>query len=161
MAEIATGHREEALDIVQDSMMKLVQAYGDRNEDEWAPLFYRILQNRIMDWHRKRGLTTRIFSWFGASSANDEEDEVDWSQTVADRVDNNPHTKVATMQELETLHGHLHDLPIRQQQAFLLRSIEGFDVRTTASIMECSEGSVKTHYSRALNGLKKKMGGEV
>lgn len=161
MAEIATGNRDDALDIVQDSMMKLAHSYSDKPPAEWTPLFYRILQNRIMDWHRKQGLTNRIFSWFGAKSGSDEDEETDWSQTVADRVDENPQKKVATVQQLEHLHQHLHDLPARQQQAFLLRSIEGFDVKTTAKVMECSEGSVKTHYFRALNALKKKMGGEV
>jgi len=155
MAELATGNREDALDLVQDAMLGLVKSYLHRDEQEWAPLFYRILQNRIRDRYRRNRVRDRFRSWlgFGAVSGEDE--------TAADPLQNVPDTRqpdaVDTLLQadaMEHLQVALRLLPLRQQQAFLLRAWEGMDTAATAFAMGCSEGSVKTHYSRAIHRLR-------
>ena len=85
MARMATGCQEEALDIVQDAMLKLVQKYSGKQVHEWAPLFYRIMQSRIYDWHRRNTVKHRIFGWFGAGGGGgDDEDDCDPLQSVPD-----------------------------------------------------------------------------
>ena len=127
-------------------MIKLVEKYAGKPSDEWRPLFYRILQSRITDYHRKGGLTSRIFSWLGSDEGEDEEQ---FGVTEA-----GPLQMLVEQLTLENLSSGLESLPLRQQQAFLLRIWEGFSVAETASIMKCGEGSVKTHLSRATNALK-------
>lgn len=153
MAQIATGNSEDALDIVQDSMMKLVQAYGHKDTAELSPLFYRILQNRITDWHRRGTLTQRLFRWWrhGGSETHDDSAVDPWEKVAGGE---SPHQQLEQERQQARLIQVLQQLPQRQQQAFLLRSWEGFDVKQTAEIMGCSEGSVKTHYFRAMNQLK-------
>jgi RNA polymerase sigma-70 factor (ECF subfamily) len=146
MAEIATRNKDDALDIVQDTMIKLVEKYAHKPSDEWRPLFYRILQSRITDFHRRKGLTNRIFSWFSG-----EDDEDDGFLGVDEAGPMELLTERLTLERLTTC---LEMLPGRQQQAFLLRTWEGFSVIETAKIMKCSEGSVKTHLSRATGTLK-------
>jgi RNA polymerase sigma-70 factor, ECF subfamily len=145
MAQLATRNADDAFDLVQDAMIKLVQKYSKKPAEEWRPLFYRILQSRITDYHRKNSLTRRIFSWF-----DDEDEEKDSAVDMA-----GPAEVLAEQLTLESLVEGLHNLPARQQQVFLLRIWEGFSVTETASIMKCGEGSVKTHLSRAVAALKK------
>jgi RNA polymerase sigma-70 factor (ECF subfamily) len=150
MAELASGNREEALDLVQDAMFGFVRHYADKPEPEWTPLFYRVLDNRLNDWHRRRQVRTR---WFApARSADDDGDE---TAQVADQADPGPLLRLAGTQAAAALDAALGSLPLRQRQAFLLRVWEGFDVVTTAATMRCSEGSVKTHLSRALAALRR------
>lgn len=154
MALIATRQREDALDIVQDAMIKLAQSYGHKPPNEWQPLFYRILHNRIMDWHRRKKLENVILKWLPGKK----DDDCDASITDYADENNNPediNKGRGTIQQLEL---ELHQLPPRQRQAFLLRSWEGLSVADTAGVMGCSEGSVKTHYSRALGKLKETLG---
>jgi len=159
MAEIATGSREDALDLVQDAMLGLCKSYADRDEQEWAPLFYRILQSRIHDWYRRTKVRNRFRVWLGMGRSADEDDCFDDPvQSAPDR--DTPDTVERLQQEgaMQALQAGLQALPMRQQQVFLLRSWEGLDVAATAYAMGCSEGSVKTHYSRAVHRLREVLG---
>lgn len=153
MAEIATGNRDEALDILQDAMFKLVEKYAGRNEDEWGPLFTTILQSRIKDWYRRNQVRNRFRSWF---SSNDDE-HADPVQQAEDEMARTPEQLLQADRRIDKLEQVLHDLPLRQQQAILLRIWEGYSVGETAKVMKCSEGSVKTHYSRAVHSLREKL----
>jgi RNA polymerase sigma-70 factor, ECF subfamily len=153
---MATGNREDALDILQDAMFKLVQNYSDRDPQEWGPLFQTILQSRITDHYRRNAVRNRFRVWFGRK--DDDDDEADPVQMLEDENGSRPDTEVemaATMQKLDEA---VRKLPRRQQQAFMLRALEGLDVAETANVMKCSEGSVKTHYFRALAVLRVKLG---
>jgi RNA polymerase sigma-70 factor (ECF subfamily) len=156
IAEIALRNTEDALDVVQESMIQLARSYGTRPAAEWKPLFYRILQNRIRDWQRRRRTRSRVFAWWTGGIAEDDEapDAVDAAATT----DAGPDQRLEHSQAMGALEVALADLPARQQQAFLLRTIEGLDVAATAAAMGCSEGSVKTHYFRALQSLRGRLG---
>ena len=153
MAEIATGNREDALDILQDAMCKLVEKYADRDASEWAALFHTILQSRIHDWYRRNKIRNYFRTWLTANDAN--EDPV---QTAIDEKARTPEQELQSSRRLDELEQAIRELPFRQQQAFMLRIIEALDVKQTAKIMQCSEGSVKTHYSRAIYTIRDKLG---
>lgn len=159
MSEIATGSREDALDLVQDAMIKLVDKYPNSGRDDWGPLFYRILQSRIRDWHRRQVVRRRVMGFFRV------EDSEDATESPIERYPDiearQPEQQTYTDQVMARLASALHALPLRQQQVFLLRSWEGFDVKQTARAMGCSQGSVKTHYSRALKTLRGKLQGDI
>jgi len=151
IAQIATGNREDALDIVQDAMMKLVQKYSSHTKDEWKPLFYSILQTRILDWHRRQSVRNRFRSWFHWNEDDDTEDFLEQqpaSETTA------PDVQLQDDQFMNNLNTALSKLPLRQQQVFLMRVWEGMDIAETAAAMQCSQSSVKTHYARALEKLR-------
>ncbi len=156
MATISTGNPDEALDIVQDAMMKLASHYGDRDPSQWPPLFYRILQNGITDAHRGRGWHKRWQQWFGH---DDNGEPLDVMETLADQHSPHPDKQLQEDQAIDTLERAVQQLPLRQQQAFMLRLWEGLDVAATAAAMGCSQGSVKTHYSRAVHTLRDKLEG--
>ncbi len=149
MAEIATRNPDDALDIVQDAMIKLVEKYADKPQEEWRPLFFTILHSRITDYHRRNTLTGRIFAW--ASRDDEGGDDLDQYAIESD----SPLERVTEQLTLDRLNTALEDLPTRQQQVFLLRTWQGFSVAETAQILKCSEGSVKTHLSRATDTLMK------
>ena len=151
MAEIATGNREDALDILQDAMCKLVEKYSDRDANEWGPLFTRILQSRILDWYRRNSVRNRFRVWFSQCS---EDQQLDLIETAKDTHGKTPEQLLSQERSLSLLAAAIRQLPIRQQQAFMLRTFEGLDVAATASAMKCSSGSVKTHYSRATHKLR-------
>lgn len=155
MAEISTKNADDAFDIVQDAMMKLVQKYSDKPRDEWAPLFYRILQSRITDFHRHSSRQKRWLGWLVKDEESDSPDG--YLDKVAGHQQNDPDHLLGLAQETTQLVEHLKALPNRQQQAFMLRAWQGFDTKETAKAMSCSEGSVKTHYSRAIHKLKLKL----
>ena len=152
-ALLACGQHADALDIVQDSMLKLVQAYHDRPQSEWPALFHRILHNRITDWQRNAGKRWRWLPLRSHSRANDDED-ADAVAELADEHQAGPLQQLTLTQDTDAVMGAIETLPWRQQQALLLRVWEGFDTATTASIMDCSEGSVKTHVHRAQQTLR-------
>lgn len=158
MAEIATGQREEALDIAQDSMLKLVERYAERPEEEWGPLLHRIVQHRIRDWYRRHRVRQRFRIWPRRES--EDEEASDPLESLRDPTASDPERELGEARAMGEVERSLRELPLRQQQAFLLRAWEGLDVRQTARAMGCSEGSVKTHYHRALNGLRKRLGKE-
>jgi RNA polymerase sigma-70 factor (ECF subfamily) len=156
IAEIAVRSRDDALDLVQDAMIKLVNNYADRSHEEWTPLFYRILQNGIRDFHRRQKVRNRVMVWFGRSDAGEPDyDPVAHAPDPAARV---PEDELETGEAMQQLEGAVHDLPARQREAFMLRTFEGLDVAGTAVAMGCSQGSVKTHYSRAVHTLRDKLG---
>lgn len=157
MAQISTGDADDALDLVQDAMLKLAERYALRPEAEWTPLFYRILQSRILDWHRRNKVRNRLRAWFG-THASEDDDPDDPLENVPDVHAPDPARQVATKRAAQALDKALRTLPLRQQQAFLLRAWEELDVAQTARAMGCSEGSVKTHYSRAVHALRKQLG---
>ena len=152
MAGFATRNEDEALDIVQDAMIRLVKSYSTKPEVEWQPLFFQILQNCIRDWARKKKVRDR---WNGLKSLwrGVEEDE-DRIQTLADPKGKHPGDQMALKNSATALDSAVKALPLRQQQAFLLRAWEEMSVAETAHAMKCSEGSVKTHYSRAVHTLR-------
>jgi RNA polymerase sigma-70 factor (ECF subfamily) len=157
MAQIATGYDEDAHDLVQDAMLKLVERYAGRDETEWGPLFHRILQSKIRDWYRRTKVRHRWRVWFGRDQqdAQDDEDPID---SLADLAAPSAEHQLKTKQAAMALEKALHSLPYRQQQAFLLRAWEELDVAQTAAAMGCSEGSVKTHYFRAVHALRTRLG---
>jgi RNA polymerase sigma-70 factor (ECF subfamily) len=156
MAVIATRQRDEALDIVQDAMLAWVSHYLGHPREGWKPLFYKVLQSRIRDWQRRATVRRRVMTWLGRGGS-DEEQYLDALAAVADPAAD-PAGAVAHHQTLEKLLHALQRLPLRQQQAFMLRSWEGLDVAETALAMGCSQGSVKTHLSRAMISLRTAVG---
>lgn len=156
LAHIATQDHDEALDLVQDAMLTLVTRYATRGEAEWGPLFHRILQNRIRDWYRRTMVRNRWRQWFG--SKIEEADSQDPLDLVPDPLAARQDEALACKRATRELEKALHKLPLRQQQAFLLRAWEELDVAGTARAMGCSEGSVKTHYFRAVQTLRQNLG---
>lgn len=155
-AMFAVHEEEAALDIVQDAMLKLAEKYGDRPEEEFPMLFQRILQNTIRDFYRRskvRSMWTTLLSAFG----NDEDEDYDPLETIAaDEGENGPRTPESQLLQAQTLvviEEEIKKLPARQREAFLMRYWEDMDVAETAAAMGCSEGSVKTHCSRATHAL--------
>jgi len=157
MARMAVRDADEAMDIVQDAMIKLARNYANRPNDEWRPLFYRILNNRIRDWQRRRVVRNKIFGWLPGSFADDQEERGDPYEAVPESG-HGPSEQLMLSDAMVTLQAALRELPARQQQAFCLRNFEGLDVAQTAMAMSCSEGSVKTHYSRAVHSLRETLG---
>ena len=151
IAMLATGEQADALDIVQEAMIKLVKRYAHKPNNEWAALFHRILQNAIVDWHRKEKVRRRWRHWFGR---HDEEQQQDALEQVEQGGTHQPDELLEQQNAMHRLDELIHQLPLRQQQAFLLRQWEGLDVAQTARAMGISEGSVKTHYSRAVHSLR-------
>ena len=151
MAEISTKDHAEALDLVQEAMLKLVTNYSEKPCKQWQPLFYRILHNKIMDWHRQQTVKRMLFFW---KSTGDEEQD---SQCITEQVslgNDSPEDFMANEQLQESSVAALANLSVKQQQCFMLRSWEGLSVAETADIMQCSQGSVKTHYFRAVQKIK-------
>jgi len=147
-AEAGLRQRDDALDAVQDAMLKML-AYRERPAQEWPPLFWSILRSRIIDLQRRRGFRLR---WLLPQSDRDEDSAIDWADASPD-----PPQAHANREGYTTLVAALRELPARQREAFSLRVLEELDVAATARIMGCSEGSVKTHLSRARATLQKKL----
>lgn len=156
----ATRDDEAALDIVQDSMMRLAQKYGDHPAQEFPMLFNRILHNATMDWFRRQKTQNNWLSFFSAFQSQDPEDGHDSSDPL-EFIDVNHefsflHNAEKLLERKETLkiiENEIEKLPTRQREAFLMRYWDGLDIAETAKIMGCSEGSVKTHCSRAASAL--------
>lgn len=151
--------QESALDIVQDSMMKLAEHYGDKPPGELPMLFQRILTNSTLDWFRRQKTRNALFSNLGDFEAASEDGDFDLLETYAssDASQQVESAEDATrraqiLREIET---EILELPARQREAFLMRYWEDMDVAETAAAMGCSEGSVKTHCSRAVQALSK------
>jgi RNA polymerase sigma-70 factor (ECF subfamily) len=151
IAAMNVRDRDEAFDIVQDAMIRLVRSYSHRPSEEWRPLFYRILKNRIRDEQRRRTVRSRVLSFFGGTAAEDEYDPIAEAPGASSE---NPLERATSGDAMQALEQALKELPERQRQAFMLRNFEGLDVAQTAVAMSCTEGSVKTHYSRAVHRLR-------
>lgn len=147
-AEAGLRSRDDALDAVQDAMMKVL-AYRDRPAEEWTPLFWSILRRRIVDLQRRRNFRQR---WLAAPSERGEDTDIDWADAAAGPSQTHDHRE-----GYARLVAALRKLPARQREAFTLRVLEELDVAATARAMGCSEGSVKTHLSRARDALQKQL----
>jgi len=151
MARLSTRDDDAALDVVQDTMLRMVKHYADRPDNEWPPLFFRILSNRLGDHHRKRGFA-RLLRWHG--------NEPDSSEESIEAVDQLPDATPAPDVALDAfevgaaLRRALDKLPERQRQVFLLRQWQGMSVEESATALGVSGGSVKTHLSRATQALR-------
>jgi RNA polymerase sigma-70 factor (ECF subfamily) len=157
MAEFQTGHREDALELVQDSMLGFVHHYAAKPAAEWTPLFYRVLDSRLLDFHRRRKVRSRWLGWWPAHPAHADDDATEAVAEVADDAEPGPLHRLADGEMSAALDAALRALPLRQRQCFLLRIWEGLDVAATATAMQCGEGSVKTHLSRALAALRQRL----
>ena len=155
--QVAYAVRDDhtAMDIVQDSMMKLAEKYATRPVTEFPMLFQRILQNTTRDfWRRQkvRNLWTTLFSSFG--NADDEDfDVLETLESANENKSDEPDSALEKKQTIALIEQALTKLPTRQREAFILRYWEEMDVAETAAAMGCSEGSVKTHCSRAVHSL--------
>jgi len=155
-AQFAVRNEDVALDIVQDAMFKLAEKYGDKPAEELPMLFQRILQNTIRDYYRRqkvRSLWTTLFSSFSTDD-NEDNDLLDTLQPIdACSANSTPHGHLEQAQLLAIIEKEVELLPPRQREAFLMRYWEEMDIAETAEAMGCTEGSVKTHCSRATHTL--------
>src|SRR5689334_11158091 len=135
IAQLGLRNDDDALDAVQDAMMKLVQSYASRNSEEWRPLFYRILTNRIRDLQRRRTVRGRVMAWLPTREGEDDEEFDPIAQAPSPEA--NPARRLEIDEAIGALEAALQQLPPRQQQAFLLRNFEGLDVSETAGAMGC------------------------
>ena len=146
-----------ALDIVQDAMIRLAEKYGDKPVAELAPLFQRILQNAIRDYYRREKVRNAWVSLFSSFTPKNEDEEYDPLDTLQDEENRatpaKPDASLQQSQVIALIEQALGELPARQREAFLLRYWENLDTTETAAAMGCSEGSVKTHCSRAVHAL--------
>ena len=161
-AVYAVRNEESALDIVQDAMIKLSEKYGDKPAEELPMLFQRILQNTILDFFRREKVRTTWVSLFSnMSTRKDGNDDFDilenFESEEGSEASESSADKVEREQILSILDEEIQKLPARQREAFLMRYWEDMDVAETASTMGCSEGSVKTHCSRATHALAKSL----
>ena len=150
---------EAALDIVQDAMMKLVEHYSDKPVAELPMLFQRILSNCVLDWFRRQKTRNALFSNLSDFESESDDGEFDLLESFLSRAESDlgdsSETEAQRAQILLCIDESIQDLPTRQREAFLLRYWEEMDVAETAAAMGCSEGSVKTHCSRAVAALAK------
>ncbi len=151
----AVRDEHAALDIVQDSMLKLAEKYAEKPAAEYPMLFQRILQNTMRDfWRRQkvRNMWTTLLSSFGAGQDGEEDhDPLDTIDVEDESV--NPMAQLEQSQTMKIIEKAIEKLPTRQREAFILRYWEDMDVAETAEVMGCSQGSVKTHCSRAVHTL--------
>ena len=154
-AAFALRDDHAAMDIVQDAMLKLADNYADRPVAEYPMLFQRILQNTMRDYWRRqkvRNLWTTLLSSFGGQGDDDDRDPLEMLGAGADSQEE-PFAQLERSQTIAIIEQALHKLPARQREAFILRYWEDMDVAETATAMNCSQGSVKTHCSRAVRAL--------
>ncbi len=153
----AVRDTDAALDIVQDAMIRLAEKYGDRPAAELPLLFQRILSNATTDWFRRQKVRTAVMQSFSDLEGHDGGDAVDLLDTLealqATQGTESAADALSRSQVLQAIDAEVQKLPPRQREAFLMRYWEEFDVAETASVMGCSEGSVKTHCSRAVHAL--------
>lgn len=144
------------MDIVQDAMTKLAEKYGSKPPEQLPLLFQRILQNTIRDYYRRqrvRSMWTTLISALTPSRADEDYDPLETLEAEGDSKVNSALERLEKAQLIEIIEKELQKLPARQRQAFLLRYWEEMDVAETAAVMGCSQGSVKTHCSRAAHAL--------
>jgi len=156
-AMFAVREEEAALDIVQDAMLRLAEKYGHLPVGELPLLFHRIVQNAIRDWFRRQKVRSMWTTLLSSLSGNREDDDQDPLETLEAADGSNrqaaPAEQLEQAQVLEIIEQEISRLPPRQREAFILRYWEELDVAETARAMNCSEGSVKTHCSRAAHAL--------
>ena len=148
IAFMSLRNQDDALDVVQDVMIKFVVKYKNKKQADWSSLFFRMIQNRITDFHRQNTKKKKYFGVIGHDYSDNIIEQVSDRNYVSalKQIDNN--MKIANLQKSLTA------LPQRQLQAFICRIWEGLSVAQTAKSMKCSQGSVKTHLFRALNQIR-------
>ncbi|HMH66987.1 MAG TPA: RNA polymerase sigma factor [Pinirhizobacter sp.] len=151
MAELNLGNREDAMDAVQDAMLRLVRHYRDKPATEWSPLFWGILRRRIVDLQRRRKVRSIVVGWLGGGKDDDGDELPAWEPADTGP---GPAARLQDSQAYAQMSQAVRKLPRRQREAFMLRVLEGLDVAETAAAMDCSQGSVKTHLSRAMQSLR-------
>lgn len=153
----SVGNIEDTHDIVQESMYKLVQKYANKPTVDWKPLLYKIMSSKIADFHRRRAVREKIL--FQAPAHPDQDEDYLQTQMLAGVAldSDTPLPSLESERRIDHLSETVKSLPVRQQQAFMLRCWEGLSTRDTAIAMSCSEGSVKTHYSRAMSRLREQL----
>ena len=153
----AVHNEHAALDIVQDAMIKLVEKYGRKPASELPPLFQRILQNTIRDYYRRQKVKNALMASFSSLAPKKDGEEYDPLERLQDDENQSapagPDESLQQRQVIAQIEQALTKLPARQREAFLLRYWEGLDQAETAMAMGCTEGSVKTHCSRATHAL--------
>ncbi len=154
MAGLGVRQADDAMELVQESMLGFVKSYSQKPESEWAPLFFRVLDSRIQDHHRRQAVRSR---WRVFLRQDEPEDAPDSLAQIPDTRTPTPAETLSSAQASVAINAALRALPDRQRQAFLLRQWEGMDVASTATAMGCSEGSVKTHLFRAMDALKRRL----
>lgn len=157
IAQVSLRDEDDALDVVQDAMLKLARNYSAKPSAEWRPLFFRILENGIRDLQRRRTVRKRWMAWLPGPKEDPDEEAQDPMDNAAAPGPDAPELLMQD-QAMRQLEESLRSLPARQREAFMLRNFEALDVAETARAMGCSEGSVKTHYSRAVHTLREQLG---
>lgn len=151
IAKMSLKNEDDALDVVQDVMIKFVEKYSNKEISLWPALFYRMLQNRITDFHRSHSKRKSLFHFFSSEENGN---------TIDQELQDNNITALQKMDfsnQIESIESSLNELPTRQMQAFICRIWEGLSVAETAKSMKCSQGSVKTHLFRALQYIRTKI----
>ena len=158
-AAYAVRDDDAALDIVQDAMIRLSQSYAERPQSEWPMLFQRILSNAILDWFRRQKTRNAVFTNLGDLEASHSDEDGHFDLLAVFNLDDvgteSADASASRAEVLAQIEEEINKLPARQREAFLLRYWEELDVAETAAVMGCSEGSVKTHCSRAVHALAK------
>lgn len=156
-AVFSLRQEDAALDVVQDAMIRLAEKYADRPAAELPLLFQRILSNAMMDWFRRERVRSGVMQNLSEFEGSDDDGDFDLLETLHALEDTlgteSAADAVSRAQILQAIESEVAQLPARQREAFLLRYWEEFDVAETAAVMGCSEGSVKTHCSRAVHAL--------
>jgi len=154
MARFTLNDPDEAMDAVQDAMLRLVRHYRNKPPAEWAPLFWSILRRRIVDLQRRRKVRSIVVGWLGGGPDGHGGELPAWEPASHDP---NPQERLEDRQAMTDLRRAMTTLPARQREAFMLRVLEDMSVADTAAAMGCSEGSVKTHLSRAMHALREQL----
>ena len=154
MARLSTRQIDDAHDIVQEAMYKLIEKYANKQPLDWKPLFFTILNSKITDYYRRNSIKDKIF--FKSKAITTEGDYFsNWeSYSATASVTSEPDSQLLQQRNIHELSRCIEQLSQRQKQAFMMRCWEGYSTQETANLMACSEGSVKTHYSRAISKLK-------
>jgi RNA polymerase sigma-70 factor (ECF subfamily) len=148
--------RDAALDVVQDSMVRLVEKYAAKPPEEWSPLFFRILRNRIEDvrrYRRVRSGIVRIRDWWSGGGPHDDRQPTEPVAPPAER----PDARLASRETGERVRQALKELPARQRQVVILRESHELSVQETAQLLGISEGAVKQHHFRAIRRLRERL----
>lgn len=155
MLELGTRQREEALDLLQDCMLRFVDRYSDKPAADWPPLFFRVVSNALIDWQRRRSVRNKVIAlwpWGKSSKRQDEAQPVEFDAPAAETE--RPDSIHARNDLMQTMNRALAALPTRQRQTFLLREWQGLSVAESALALGISQGSIKTHLSRAQARLR-------
>jgi RNA polymerase sigma-70 factor, ECF subfamily len=154
IARLGLREDQDALDAVQEAMIKLARRYSNRPQREWTPLFYAILRNCVHDLQRSHRSRHSLLAWLKRFAPPGEAEVAE----LGAEPPPDPGEQMDTQQRMSRIERAVSRLPARQREAFLLRNVEDLDVSETAIAMGCTEGSVKTHYSRAVRALREQLG---